>query len=262
MVALAGVATVQDAGRPGLMHQGVPEGGALVVELLGAANAAARNALGEAALEVFGSLTVAARGAPCLVANDDGQACVLADGETWSVTCARARVRYLAVRGGVDAPRVLGGRGTLLVAGLGGHEGRPLRKGDRLRVGSSEEREATAPPPPDVVAPIRVLPGPDTERFAPPAVETLLGTPFFVSERSDRVGVRLRGQALGRVGDDSGVSSPMVRGAIQVPVSGEPIVLGPDHPTIGGYPVIATVALAHLGALFARPVGGLVRFSR
>jgi allophanate hydrolase subunit 2 len=78
--------------------------------------------------------------------------------------------------------------------------------------------------------------------------------------RSDRVGIRLEGPGLARVDDDTALSAPMMRGAIQVPASGEPIVLGPDHPTTGGYPVIATVVRADLGALSARQVGALVRF--
>jgi allophanate hydrolase subunit 2 len=116
-------------------------------------------------------------------------------------------------------------------------------------------------PHPD--APLRVVPGPDRERFADGALETLLTSAFTISPRSDRVGVRLVGSAIHRVAcvdGDTAVSGPMVRGAIQVPASGEPIVLGPDHPTTGGYPVLATVLSVDVGALMARPVGALVRF--
>src|SRR5579884_672456 len=133
VASVAGLAAVQDGGRPGRMHEGVPPGGALVPELLARANLAVGNGPTDAAIEVFGALTVAAR-APVVVATDDGLARPLAPGEPWTVACGRARVRYLAVRGGLDVPLVLGGRGTLLVAGIGGHEGRPLRRGDALRV--------------------------------------------------------------------------------------------------------------------------------
>jgi biotin-dependent carboxylase-like uncharacterized protein len=264
VVATAGLATVQDGGRPGHMHEGVPPGGALVPELLARANAAARNAHGEAAIEVFGALTLATR-APLLLATDDGVVRTLGDGETWTIACSRARVRYVAVRGGIDVPRVLDGRGTLLVARLGGHEGRPLRKGDALRVGDAPVRHDAAPPAPDLLTPICVVPGPDLDRFPTSTLEALLGSPFEVSARSDRVGVRLVGAMLSRRENDPGdmdVSRPMVRGAIQVPASGEAIVLGPDHPTTGGYPVLATAVRGHVGALMARPVGARVRFAR
>ena len=121
-------------------------------------------------------------------------------------------------------------------------------------------RRAPPRPAPDLDAAIRVIPGPDLDRFAPDALDTLLSTELRVDPRSDRVGIRLTGPTIRRVGDDLGASSPMVRGAIQVPSSGDPIVLGPDHPTTGGYPVLAVVAVASLGALGARPVGGIVRF--
>jgi biotin-dependent carboxylase-like uncharacterized protein len=260
VVSIAGLAAVQDGGRAGRMHQGVPPGGALVPELLARANAAARNAPGEAGVEVFGALTIVARDPAC-VAGDDCVARDLGAGESWSVTTAGARVRYLAVRGGIDVPIVQGGRGTLLVAGFGGVEGRFLRRGDRLFVRRGASFAAAPPPLPDPSRSIRVVAGPDGDRFDAAALDLLLRNEFKVSSRSDRVGVRLAGPALPRLDSDYGDSMPMVRGAIQVPASGEPIVLGPDHPTTGGYPVLATVVHADVGALMARPVGGSLRFT-
>jgi allophanate hydrolase subunit 2 len=124
---------------------------------------------------------------------------------------------------------------------------------------------STSPPPlpepPDLEAPVRVVAGPDLDRFAPGALETLTGSAYVISPRSDRVGVRLVGPRLARVGDDAGLSAPMLPGAIQLPAAGEPIVLGPDGPTTGGYPVLAVVAAAGLGAVMARPVGCVLRFA-
>ncbi|HXN34106.1 MAG TPA: hypothetical protein VN894_19710 [Polyangiaceae bacterium] len=259
IVAAAGLATVQDGGRPGHMHEGVPPGGALVPELLARANAAARNAPGEAAIEAFGAITIIARG-PILVASDDGDARVLRDGDTVPLAGSRARVRYVAVRGGIDVPRVLGGRGTLLVARLGGHEGRPLRRGDVLRVGAAPPDDRTIPPPIDADAPVQVVLGPDLDRFPATTIDAFLASTFTVDARSDRVGARLAGPRLESLADPASPSAPMVRGAIQVPPSGELIVLGPDHPTTGGYAVIATVVRRHLGPLAARPIGAAVRF--
>jgi allophanate hydrolase subunit 2 len=231
-----------------------------VPELLARANGAVGNALDEAAIEVFGSIALRAHAA-IVVASDEGTAIALAPDQTWSTSGAGARVRYVAVRGGIDVPLVLGGRGTLLVAGLGGHRGRALRPGDRLPVGNTPPRDHAAPAPPDLRAPVRVVLGPDLERFDPSAVGILLGSEFSIDVRSDRIGTRLNGPPLPRLGPDTGSSSPMIRGAIQVPASGQPIVLGPDHPTTGGYPVVAAIIRSSLGAFGARPVGATVRFS-
>ena len=260
VVSVTGFATVQDGGRPGRMHEGIPPGGALVLDLLASANAAARNPWGEPGLEVFGAITLAAV-EPVFVAADGDRGRWLRAGESWSVATAGARVRYVAVRGGLDVAPVLGGRGTLVAGGFGGHEGRPLRRGDALRVGGAAPHDGPGPDPLDLSAAIRVVPGPDLQRFAPDALGALAACPFEVAAQSDRVGVRLHGVALHRTGDDAALSAPMVRGAIQVPFAGNPIVLGPDHPTTGGYPVLATVTLADIGALMARPLGATVRFS-
>lgn len=255
---VAGPAAVQDAGRPGRMHEGVPPGGALVPALLARANAAAGNAPGAAALECFGAIALVARG-EVTVGLDDGRALAMRDGERLEVEAPRApRVRYVAVRGGVDVPVVLGGRGTLVVAGLGGHEGRWLRAGDTLPVGDAPTA-ATSMPDFDLDEIVLLVPGPDHARFRPEALATLLGERFEVG-RGDRTGTRLVGPPLARADADDGVSAPMVRGAIQVPSSGEPIVLGPDHPTTGGYPVLAVVLRAHHGLVEARPPGAVVRF--
>jgi allophanate hydrolase subunit 2 len=241
------------------MHEGVPPGGALVLELLARANLAAGNDPLAPALELFGAIGLTAE-PPVLVADDAGAVHELCGGTPWTLACSGARVRYLAVRGGLDVPLVLGGRGTLLNAGFGGHEGRPLRRGDVLSPANAPARAGTSPPPPDPASPVAVVLGPDLPRFAPGAVEALLGSSFVVDALSDRTGIRLRGPALARADRDSEVSAPMVRGAIQVPLGGEPIVLGPDHPTTGGYPVLATVTRASFGSLAMRPIGAEVRF--
>jgi allophanate hydrolase subunit 2 len=240
------------------MHEGVPPGGALVPELLARANAAAGNAADIAAIEVFGELAIEAASS-IVVGVDDGTREELQAGDAFVVACRGQRVRYLAVRGGIDVPVVLGGRGTLLAAAFGGYEGRAVRKGDVVRAGDAPVVEVDLPPlPPE--GPLVIVPGPDLHRFDARALDLLLAGPFVVDVRSDRTGVRLSGPPLPRIDDDTGVSTPMIRGAIQVPPSGGPVILGPDHPTTGGYPVLATVARSSLGALGAVPVGAAVRF--
>jgi biotin-dependent carboxylase-like uncharacterized protein len=259
ILSVTGLATVQDGGRAGRMHEGVPPGGPLVPEMLARANAAASNAPDEASIESFGPIKLAARGT-IVVGTDEGEARALRDGEEYMLATGSARVRYLAVRGGIDVPRVLGGRGTLLVASLGGHEGRPLRRGDLLRVGTAASRESPIVPAVSLDSRVRVVLGPDLDRFDARSVEAFLSSSFTVDARSDRVGIRLSGPRLLCPDDPMALSAPMVRGAIQVPPSGEPIVLGPDHPTTGGYPVIATVIRGHLGSLSARRIGARVEF--
>jgi biotin-dependent carboxylase-like uncharacterized protein len=258
---VAGLSTIQDGGRRGTLHQGVPPGGALVPALLARANAGARNPPEAAAIETFGAVTLVANGS-LRVARDDGTAADLRDGEAFAVACGGARVAYLAVRGGFDVPVVLGGRGTLLVASLGGHEGRPLRPGDVLAAGTGEPVDRPHPPAPDRAAPVTsigVLAGPDREGLPAGTFDALLAGAFTVSLRSDRVGVRLDGTRLARRSEDAGVSGPMVQGAIQLPPDGVPIVLGPDHPTTGGYPVVAVVVRRDQGRLLALPIGSAVR---
>jgi 5-oxoprolinase (ATP-hydrolysing) subunit C len=263
IVSVAGLATVQDEGRAGHMHEGVPPGGPLCNELFSRANSAARNQPGEAAIEALGAIAIVAHG-EVLVATDEGDVHRLREGEAHTLASHATCVRYLAVRGGIDVPCVLGGRGTLVVARLGGHEGRPLRRGDVLRVGAAPTRDTPSPPHRaiEMGAPVRVVLGPDLDRFDERTIAAFLASTFSVDARSDRVGTRLGGPRL--MMDDAhgaaAVSAPMVRGAIQVPPSGEPIVLGPDHPTTGGYPVIATVATTHLDSLSARRIGAPVTF--
>ena len=268
VVAVAGLATVQDRGRPGRMHEGVPPGGPLVPDFLARANSTVENDPGEAGIEVFGTLSVVLRGDGALtVATDEGSAVALGPGDRFDLKPSKsARVRYLAARGGIDVPKVLGGRGTLLVAGIGGHEGRPLRRGDRLPVGKPRPPAGEKIPlfsiGPDA-RPIHVHLGPDRDAFSPDASARLLSATFMISPSSDRIGTRLIGPALphSRDRDVSFPSAPMVRGAIEVTSAGEPIVLGPDHPTTGGYPILAVIALVDLGRFFAIPVRGAVRFA-
>jgi len=224
LVSVSGLAWVVDAGQPGRMHEGIPPGGPLVPELFAAANRAKGNDPGAPALEVLGRV----------VAELDGQ--------TVETISAPLRVGYLAVPGGLVVPRH---QAMPLLA-------RPVRRGDRFAVGSARG-VPVAPPEWAPGAEIRVVLGPDAP--AP----GLLEKTFHVSKLGDRTGVRLSG-VLPSPPPPTGISAPMVCGAIQLPPSGEPIVLGPDHPTTGGYPVIATIITADRGRFFSRPPAAEIRF--
>jgi 5-oxoprolinase (ATP-hydrolysing) subunit C len=252
-----GLVTVQDLGRPGRMHEAVPPGGALVADRLIAANRAVRNPDDAPALEILGQLTIRTE-RPLRVATDTLAPRELPAGGELVVASEPRRVAYLAVRGGLAAPLVLGGRGALLCAGLGGL----VRTGQRFDLAGLAE---VTPPPPgaaaEPAAAIRLIAGPDLASFAATALDLLLASDYRILPSSDRVGTRLDGPALPRT-DAPEVSRPMVLGAIEVPRDGKPIVLGPEHPTTGGYPVIAVVARADLGRLFSIRLGGTVRFTR
>jgi allophanate hydrolase subunit 2 len=266
VVRAVGLVTVQDLGRSGRMHEAVPPGGALVRERLIAANRAVGNPDTAAAIEVLGQLVIRAERA-IAVATDTTAARTLAPGDELAIASEPRRVAYLALRGGIAAPIVLGGRGALLCAGLGGL----VRSNQQFTSAELPETRATEPAgdrsgsrPSDrstgSIRPIRLVAGPDPEHFAPGALEALTSAEYRVLPSSDRVGTRLDGPLLPRTSAPE-ISRPMVIGAIEVPRDGKPIVLGPEHPTTGGYPIIAVVAHAEIGRLFSIRLGGTVRFS-
>jgi antagonist of KipI len=180
----------------------------------------------------------------------------------------RARA-YLALAGGIDVPEVLGSRSTCLAAGFGGIEGRPLQAGDALRrgEGGGSERIDSASPVDEVVWPadplrdaatgeatLRILPGPA------PGIDVLLAVRWRIGREADRVGLRIDGPRLpdGIAGET--VSHGMTWGAIQVPPDGRPIILGVDHQTTGGYPVVAVVISADQPVLGQLRPGAEIRF--
>ena len=257
-------ATIQDAGRPGRLHGGMPPSGPLDPDTFVAANVAVGNAANEAALEVpLGRFAFRAKGS--LTVSLDGQDAIrLSDGERFEVPEHARAVRYVAFRGGIDVPSVLGSRATLLVAKAGGLLGRPLRKNDVVRIAYRfVYAEATFPPGYLEAADgidIVIDEGPHQDRFSPAALEVLLTSTYSISTLADRVGVRLDGPKIPRVGGDSALPVPMIRGAIQITTDGTPIVFGPDHPTTGGYPVLAVVRRSSWGSLARQRAGKTIRF--
>jgi antagonist of KipI len=278
--------TVQDLGRRGLMRFGVAPGGALDRAALVLGNRLVGNPPEAAALEitligprlrVSGSVVAALTGAD-LGATRDGWALPtwepfrLGDGDEVSfrpaadgTTGARA---YLCVGGGFAVDLVMGSRATDLFGGFGGWHGRPLRAGDALPVGepSGEPddllRLGLVVPPPvyDREAPIRVVLGPQAERFTEEGIATFLAGPYTVTPRSDRTGLRLDGPTVAHARGADLISEGIGHGAIQIPGDGRPIVLLAARQTIGGYPKIATAIGADLDRLGQRRPGDPVRF--
>jgi allophanate hydrolase subunit 2 len=242
---LLGLCTVQDFGRAGRMHEGLPPGGALVRSLLVRANRAVENPDDAPAIEILGRLLV--RATARITVGVDGAARTLAVNEELLIESEPRRVTYLALRGGVDAPLILGSRSVHASAGLGA----PLRAGATIAASNLVPKRQQLAPFADTEV-IRVVPGPD--RFPGP-----IAGPYKISPTSDRIGTRLDGARIER-GDIVERTRPMVRGAIEIPGDGVPIVLGPEHPTTGGYPVIGVIAHDDLDAFFAIRSGGSVSF--
>jgi len=238
--------TVQDRGRPGFAHLGVPPSGAADVGALELGNRLVGNPPGAAALEATldgpvlrfgGAATVALTGATTPAVRE------LEAGDLLDVgRCVRGVRAYVCVRGGIDVEPTLGSRSTDLLTGLGPA---PLRAGDVLAVGPEPEEEPRPVPVRERVLPgapvLRIRLGPRDDWFSSAALELLCSEAWRVSSASNRVGIRLEGAMLERARHEELLSEGLVTGALQVPPSGRPILLLQDHPTTGGYPVIAVV---------------------
>jgi biotin-dependent carboxylase-like uncharacterized protein len=287
-VATAGLmTTLQDLGRKGYQHLGIPVSGALDTVSFIAANAIVGNAPGTGALEIAyqgptlvveaesarlafagGAATIEvlpAEGAPAGRRLAPLQSLHLRRGEVLRVgTLAGSALGYLAVEGGFAAAPVLGSQSTYVRAGLGGFEGRALRAGDLLPLqrGQTEERTESMLPSLDLAPPerMRVVLGPQDDCFSERGRRTLLEGTFTVSAASDRMGMRLDGPALEHSKGFNIVSDGIAPGSIQVPGNGLPIILLADRQTTGGYPKIATVIAADLPAIGRLAPGARVAF--
>jgi biotin-dependent carboxylase-like uncharacterized protein len=282
--------TVQDLGRPGYAHLGVPRSGALDQDAHRLANHLVGNGPGAATLETtltgltlraLAPVVVAVCGAIAPIRRDGHPASWAAPislraGETLDVGAATQGVRnYVAFAGGVAVPPVLGSRSTDVLSGLGPL---PVRDGDVLPIGAptgplqpADTYPVTVTAPtafvgsgpgahPEPAFELPVLAGPRPEAFPPEALRALTGAPYTVSQASNRIALRLEGPPLPRTGPDTIPSEGAVLGAIQVPADGRPIIFLADHPPTGGYPVVAVVPIAALGLAAQAPPGARLRF--
>jgi biotin-dependent carboxylase-like uncharacterized protein len=253
------LALVEDLGRPGLAHVGVTRSGAADRRSHTLANRLVANPGDRATIEVtFGGLTARVRGGDLAIAvtGADTDPAVNGvpfgtnsihyahDGQVISLGAPHSGLRtYLAVRGGIDVTPVLGSRSYDVMSAIGPQ---PLQPGDVLPVGEHTddfpelEQAPVASFTEDLIE-LLVVPGPRDNWLTDP--DALVHTDWVASDRSDRVGMRLVGTPLqhrwpGRQLPSEGAT----RGAIQVPPNGQPVILGPDHPVTGGYPVAGVVS--------------------
>lgn len=280
--------TVQDLGRRGYQHLGVVVGGAADPFSARVANFLAGNLENAALLEMafagpklrFVQDAVIAWCGADFTATCDGKplpknrpvslkaGSVLGFGGTKT-----GAIAWLAIAGGIDVPEVMGSHSTDLAGKFGGFEGRKLAAGDRLAIGRNEsakpfsQRDAASSSlvPERLVAVcgpgvVRVMRGPEWEWFSKEARETFFQSIFDVTKDGNRMGTRLSGPPLSLAKPREMISAPVDHGVIQVPPSGQPIILGADRQTIGGYPRIGVVATVDLGKLAQFRPGETVRF--
>ncbi len=273
---------LQDLGRSGLLDLGVSPSGAAdrgsarqANRLVGNDRAAAvvETVLGGLELRATGNLVLAVSGAPVpLTLLRDGEALtrpptdtpfLLPDGHVLRLGHPAAGLRaYVAVRGGIDVPPVLGSRSTDLLSGIGPP---PLTAGTVLPVGPRPRRAVGQPGPTRVRVTeeltVGVVLGPRADRVTPGSLRRLLSQRWTVTDRSNRVGLRLDGAPLERVDDSELESEGTVAGAVQLPSDGRPVVFLADHPVTGGYPVLAVVQEAGLDPLAQARAGDRLRFT-
>ncbi len=278
VVAATGVwSCLQDRGRPGWATAGVGRSGAFDLPAAQLANRLVGNDEDAAVIETVGGglrlrltapavLAVTGAGGPVTLAGRPvGRNAPVAApaGTDLTVGTPTAGLRsYVAVRGGIAVAPVLGSRSWDSLGRLGPA---PLAPADRLPVGpvpAATPVVSHAPVPPMAAADLAVTPGPRADWFTAEAWTTLVRAEWRVLPTSDRVGVRLSGPALPRAAAVAGRElppEPMVRGAVQVPPDGQPIILGPDHPTTGGYPVLAVVSAPGMARCAQLTPGDTVR---
>ncbi|MFE6828814.1 biotin-dependent carboxyltransferase family protein [Streptomyces sp. NPDC057690] len=276
VVRAGALTTVQDRGRPGHAHLGVPRSGALDAPAAALVNRLVGNPPGAAVLETTlngcalrprSDMTVAVGGAPCRVTVNGrpvawGAPVRVRAGTLLDIGPAVSGVRtYVALAGGIIVEPVLGSRSTDLLSGLGPP---PLTDGTVLPLGRElvpHARVDVAPqpaPPAELV--LRVTLGPRDDWFTPDALRAFTSRTFLVSSASNRIGLRTEGPALERARSGELASEGMVLGAVQVPPAGRPVVFLADHPTTGGYPVIGVVRAGDLSAAAQAVPGTPVRF--
>jgi biotin-dependent carboxylase-like uncharacterized protein len=277
VVRAGALTTVQDCGRAGLAHLGVPPSGALDQDAFALANRLLGNPRDAAALETTldgvalrpeDGCRIVVTGAPAAVTVDGrpaawGAAFDVPGGARVEIGAASTGLRsYVAVSGGVRTEVVLGSRSHDVLSDLGPP---PLRAGDRLTIG---DRPAVVPagvdiapqPAPPAALELTLWDGPRRGRMDEEGEATLRAATWTVASASNRIGLRLEGPALALASREELPSEGIVTGAVQVPPDGRPVIFLRDHPTTGGYPVIGVIDPSDLSACAQARPGTPVRF--
>ena len=255
----AGLATtVQDLGRPGYGHLGVPASGAVDPALVGVLNRLVGNPPNAASIETCGGLVIRALADVLVATSAELAPTSLRPGQLCSVPGGGGRLwQYVAVRGGIQVEQTLGSASTDTLSGLGPA---PLGVGDRLLIGdlATDPIVADLAPVAQIVDVARVTVGPRADWFTPDWA-SVVGRSRWVVTATSRVGVRLHGEPMRRIVTRELPSEGLVRGAVQVPPDGDLVMMLADHPTTGGYPVIAVVHPDDVAVIAQHPAGASIR---
>lgn len=281
--------TVQDTGRPGLRHLGVPLAGMMDTPALMAANLLLGNPINAAGLEVsFGPTWLKAhQDIQLVLMGADMRARLVTPDGTHSVRdyltpgfihnipaghrihCQAAadpgQRSCLAVAGGIDVPLIMGSRSTDLNNGFGGYQGRTLRAGDMLPVAVSSRQSSQGAKSHGIrqaqaTMTLRTVTGPEYDTFTDRSQSAFWHTEWQVTPLSNRMGLRLNGERLKLQQHTDQQSNGVMPGVIQVPPDGQPIILGNDGQTTGGYPQLGCVATADLWQLAYLSPGTVINF--
>ena len=276
--------TIQDPGRYGFQRYGVPISGAMDSYAYIAANYLVKNAINAACLEItlsgptlefLNHAQIAITGGPS-TPNVNGevvpcwQTLQVTRGDMLSIGALQSGCRaYLAVGGGIDVPLVLGSRSTYVRGGFGGFQGRRLKGGDVIAAYKpSEPLSAQLAMPRDLIPEygrdlrVDVVLGPQSDHFTEAGLTTFFTNTYVVTNESDRMGYRLAGPAIEQKPAVPMVSDAVPIGALQVPRSGQPIIVMRDAQTTGGYPKLAVVTTPGLSRLGQARPDDRIRFAR
>ncbi len=260
VVVEAGLATsIQDGGRPGYADLGVSRSGALDQPLRAVLNRLVGNHADAAVLETLGGLRLRASSAVVVATSAERIALAVPAGGTVAVEPAAGDLwGYVAVRGGIAVEPVLGSRSQDSRSGLGPE---PVVAGCRLPVGAPGQLPIAVElaPPPAPTSEVQIWPGPRIDRFDGDIMKILTSAEWTVTSDVSRVGARLDGPRLRQHDRAELASEGLLPGAIQVPPDGRPIVMLADHPTTGGYPVVAVVDPASVPTVVQAAPGSRLR---
>jgi biotin-dependent carboxylase-like uncharacterized protein len=273
------ISSIQDLGRRGFAHMGVSQAGAIDGLSLHLANRLVENPGNTPALEIvippakfrfLSDTWIALAGADCVAVLDGkpirtGWRVQVKAGQELTLTPAvyTGFCTYLAVAGGFDVPQVMGSASTDIKAGYGGIEGRPVRRGEKLKLGKPfyPIKRGVGIMLPEWTNKIHALPGPEYAQFSKAAQEQFWEEPWKVTSSSNRMGFRLQGKALTRDNAKDMLSQGAFAGIVQVPPNGQPIILAAEAQSTAGYPRIAVITKADIWKIGQLHVGKAVQFA-
>lgn len=275
------LSTIQDEGRFGFMNTGFSPGGAMDSYSLKIANILVGNAPGDGAVEMtmmgatfkFSCKSVIALTGADMEPSLNGKEIEMykgievSEGDILTLKMAKCGMRtYMAVAGGFDLPRIMGSMSTNLKCALGGYEGRKLKAGDRLPLRASVDifhighRKTRPENNYENEISVRVVLGPQEDYFTENGIKTFLSSSYTVSDKSDRMGVRLDGEKIENINGVDIISDGIQTGSVQIPASGTPIIMMADRQTTGGYAKIATVISSDLNKIAQAKAGTRINF--